>query len=354
MLNNHDVTAILIRPNPKLLSIKSYYSYKDEFVKRIYLPYKARGRKITSVGVFDHIMYTLFSVAMLPKALGSDVVIFITPSYFHTIIIPILKLFRKKVYTVVLDPQEVLKRGAETSFFKKIYYELASCLERMTIKKSDKVFAVSTYLLNEYKKLNKNVFYVPNGADNMYIKKIKAKKASRQFTIAYFGSLDPWRGVKNLVSAFQKIEKTHDVKLVLLGGGAQEEEIRKMARNSKNIYVSGFIKHQDAIAICKGADLLVIPFMDSPILYKTMPIKTFEYIACGVPIVVTDTGEHANIIKRFGSGIAVSPTEAGIADGLSKILRDKKLYRKLKKNAEKASDEVDFRRTRKPFFDAFN
>ena len=87
MLNRHRVTTMLIKSNPKLLSIKSYHSYSDDFVKKIYLPYTIRGKKIASVGLIDHILYTISSILILPLALLHDIVIFTTPSYFHTIII---------------------------------------------------------------------------------------------------------------------------------------------------------------------------------------------------------------------------------------------------------------------------
>lgn len=353
MLKNHRIRALLIRPNERLMSIKSYYSYSEKHVKPIYLPYKIRGRGVASVGIFDHIFYTLSSIALIPAALMHDVIVFVTPSYFHTVTIPILKLFGKKVYVVVLDPQEVLKKNAESSLAKKIYYDIASYLEYMTIKKSDKVFAVSTYLCNQYKKLNKNVFYVPNGADVDYIDKIKPKKILGKTCIAFFGSLDHWRGVDILVEAFMKIKKKYKINLLLLGGGKEEEKIRNMCKGHDNIYISGFIRHKDAIALCKGSQILVIPFRKSPMLYKTMPIKTFEYVACGVPVVTTDTGEHADIIQKLGVGIATEPTPKNIANGLEKLLGNKSYYNKLKNNCTQAKSKVDYKFTRRLFVQEF-
>ncbi|MBI4153738.1 glycosyltransferase, partial [Candidatus Woesearchaeota archaeon] len=301
LLDKHDVTALLIRPNPKLMAIKSYHSYSDDCIRKIYLPYKARGRNVASVGLFDHVMYTLYSLLTLPIALVNDAVIFVTPSYFHTIAIPILKLFGKKIYVIVIDPQEVLRETAKKGVMARLYFWIASYLEYVAVKKADKVFAVSTYLKNKYSKWNRHVFLTPNGADTEYIGKIRPARSDRRFTIAYFGSFDKYRGVDILAEAFLKI-KRKNARLLLLGGGKEESNIREICKGSKNIYISGFIRHQDAIAMCKSADVLVIPFRKSPILYMTSPIKTFEYSACGVPVIATDTGEHADIIKNLGGG----------------------------------------------------
>jgi len=286
---------------------------------------------------------------MLPFALMQDAIIFVAPSYFHTCIIPILKFFRKKVYVIVLDPQEVLKQSAESSIFAKLYFKAASYLEYAAVKKSDKVFAVSSYLKNKYRKWNKNTFYTPNGADVDYIAKIKPRSVSSRPTITYFGSFDRWRGVDILVNAFKRVGKKYNVRLLLLGGGKEENSIREMCRGSKNVHISGFIKHRNAIALCKASQVLVIPYRKSPILYKTMPIKTFEYVACGVPIIVTDTGEHADIIKRLGVGVVVKPGATSLAKGVDKLLNNTKFYRKIKNNCIKNRQKVDYKFTRKSF-----
>lgn len=354
LLKKHNVKAVLIRPNPKLLSIKSYHSYDDSFVQKIYLPFKARGRKVATVGIFEHIYYTIFSFLLLPIALLQDVVLFVTPSYFHTSITPLLKLFRKKVYIIVLDPQEVLKKTAAKNIFFSIYFKIAAFLERMAIMKADKVFVVSTYLRNSYEKLNSHVYYAPSGTDVTYIDGIEPKRMFKETTITYLGSFDYYRGVDILVEAFKKIGQKYKAKLVLLGGGNEEERIKKLAAGSDNIFISGFIPHKKAIAICKGSDILVMPFRNSPILFKTFSLKFFEYVACGVPIIVTDTGEHASWTKKLGAGLVVKNSAEEICAGLEKLVNDKALYRKLKENSRKNKSMVDFKTTRKDFIREFS
>lgn len=351
LLENHKVTAILAGTNPKLSNIKSYHSFPVKHVKALYVPYRMGGEKVSSTGMKDHILYTLFSIFTLPIAITNDAAVYITPSFFHTITIPVMKFFGKKVYLVVLDPQEVLRKNVEGKPLGRMYYRIAKYLEHAAIKKSDKVFAVSTYLWNSYRKINKNTYYVPNGADVAHISEIIPKKISAKPTITFFGSLDHWRGVDLLVAAFKKLEKKHAINLAILGGGKEEKTLRDMCKHWKNIHMSGFINHREAIAVCKASEILVIPYRDSPILYKTMPIKTFEYMACGVPIVVTDTGEHADIIKKMGCGLAVNPDSNSLARGIEKLLSDRKLYIKLKRNCMEKRSEVDYRKQRKAFRD---
>ena len=354
LLKGHNVKAVLIRPNPKLMSIKSYHSYDESFVQKIYLPFKARGRKIASVGIFEHFFYTLFAFMLLPVALMQDVIIFVVPSYFHTIIIPFLKLFGKKIYIIVIDPQEVLKETAEKNKLFKIYFKLATFLEHLAIRKADKVFVVSMYLKNNYSGLNENVYYAPSGTDTEYISKIRPKRMFKMTTIAYLGSFDFYRGVDILVNAFKKIERKYRIKLVLLGGGKEEKNIIRLSENSKNIYISGFLQHQKALSICKSSDILVIPFRNSPILFKTFSLKTFEYIALGIPIIVTNTGEHAKLVKNLKCGIVTEPNPESISKAIENLLSNKKLYNTIKKNCQMNRNLVDYKITRNKFLEAFN
>ncbi|MBI2578446.1 MAG: glycosyltransferase [Candidatus Aenigmarchaeota archaeon] len=345
------VTVMLFRKG-KRMSIKSYTSYSDAHVRKIIIPFPLRGRKITEVGPADHLVYTFTLFLLLPLLLLQDLIIFMTPTFFTALTMPFLKLFGKKVYVVCVDPQTALYHTYQKrkSPLIGLYWMFSRYLEIMAVRTADSVFVVSEHLKKEYSRYNENVFLAMNGADLASIEKIKPKRMWKEFTIAYFGSFDPWRGVDMLVKAFKKVEKKRKSRLLLLGGGSQEASIRGLAGNDKNIHITGYINHDKAIEYLKGSDLTVVPFRDDPILKETLSIKPFEYMACGNPILITNTGQHADVVKSFGSGILVEPNEHDMADAIVKIIDDKKLYKKLKENSMKARKEVDFRKTRQAFY----
>lgn len=349
MLQNK-LTILLFKENPRMITIKSYKPLREDHVSKILIPFKMIGRGTTETRLPYHFIYTIASFLLLPLILLHSASVFVTPSFFYTMIIPILKLFRKRIYLIVVDPQDVLYRTYRErgSFLVGLYWKFSRAMELMAVRSATKIFAVSQYLVDECKKYNTNVFLTPNGADTDSISKIKPKRMFKEFTIAYFGSFDEWRGVDMLIEAFKKL-RNRRFKLLLLGGGSQEQDLRKLAKGDKNIYISGYIDHDEAIAYCKGADILVIPFRETPILRKTSSIKTFEYIACGVPIVATDTGEHAEWISKLGCGKIAKPTAGSIATVLSKLAENKEEYLQLSKNCKDAVEKVDYRNLRKDF-----
>src|SRR3989344_2981334 len=361
MLPDYRVASLFLRENKKLLAIRSYSSYPEDHVKKIYLPFAVRGKKVAAVGPLDHILYTLSCFLLLPLMLFYDAVIFVVPTFLTTSIMPVLKLFGKKIYVISLDPQDVLletyKKNRKPHVW--IYVKISCFLEKLAMRSATKIFTVSNYLKNQYSKYNQNIYVTPNGADTRRIEKIEKKKMFNGFTIAYFGSLDTWRGVDMLADAFVKLRnsragKKARVKLLLLGGGPEEENIRKRFANDKDVYVSGFIDHSTAISYCKAADVLVAPFRETPVLRRTFSIKPSEYVACGVPVVVTDTVEHAEFIKRLEAGLIVAPDVDNLSEALETLIRDQKLYKKLKDNCVKNRSNVDYTIMRKPFSDEIN
>lgn len=345
------VTVMLFRKG-KRMSIKSYRSYSDSHIRTIRIPFHLRGRKVTEVGPLDHLIYTASLVLLFPLLLLQDLIIFMTPTFFTALLMPPLKLFRKKMYVVCVDPQTALYRTYEKSRNPAVwlYWVFSRYLEIMAVRMADAVFVVSDYLYKDYSRYNRNVFIAMNGADLAYIERIRPKRMWKEFTIAYFGSFDPWRGVDVLVRAFQKLEKKKKARLLLLGGGSEESRIRAMAAGDSNIHITGYIDHEKAVSYLKGADMLVVPFRDDAILKETLSIKPFEYIACGNPIVITDTGQHADLVRAMDVGVLAEPNEDSLASAMIRLISDKKLYQKLKRNASKARQDVDFRRTRESFY----
>src|SRR3989338_6326924 len=91
MLPDYRVASLFLRENKKLLAIRSYSSYPEDHVKKIYLPFAVRGKKVAAVGPLDHILYTLSCFLLLPLMLFYDAVIFVVPTFLTTSIMPVLK-----------------------------------------------------------------------------------------------------------------------------------------------------------------------------------------------------------------------------------------------------------------------
>ena len=66
-----------------------------------------------------------------------------------------------------------------------------------------------------------------------------------------------------------------------------------------------------------------------------MPVKLFEYLSYGLPIVATDCTEMADFVRRNRTGIVVQDNPLSLAEGVLRIVRDQDFYRELKSNAKR-------------------
>ena len=280
-----------------------------------------------------------------------SVFVFISPPYFHFPSLLILRILRKRVVTVVVDMygEIALEKMWQAPLYKKILRRLSfpiyELTERMSIKLNNAVFYSPISLTGKYKGLNKNVYRVRNGANVEKISRIKPKTYEKE-TIFYMGGFPRWKGIDLLLKAFEIVKKKHDVVQLVLVGGCKEEiqhdpELRELLDRTKDVVLIGYSPHAETISHLKGAKIAVMPARDSFVTRSLSSLKVFEYIAAEVPQVCTDTGEHADWVRKLGAGVVVKDTPEDIAGGILTLLENRGIYEQKKENCRKRKWEID-------------
>ena len=103
-------------------------------------------------------------------------------------------------------------------------------------------------------------------------------------TILYTGALRSYVGVCNFVDAFMLTENPN-YRLVICGGGADSDYIRKCASSDLRIIMKGNVSHEDAVRLQREATLLVNPRPGTHYVTRySFPSKTMEYMTSGTPM----------------------------------------------------------------------
>lgn len=154
---------------------------------------------------------------------------------------------------------------------------------------ADIVLASADKLYKNAKEYNKNTILVPNGCDFEHFSKYQAEpKALRHIKrprITFTGALATWLDNELI---YETARQFPNCEIVLVGpvyDGRYENP-------PKNIHFLGHQPYRDMPGYLHNSDVLIIPFdTENPVIEATNPIKLWEYLATGKPIVTTNIPE---------------------------------------------------------------
>ncbi|MBX4197914.1 glycosyltransferase [Candidatus Parcubacteria bacterium] len=142
--------------------------------------------------------------------------------------------------------------------------------------------------------------------------------------VTYTGSLYlyKWKGVNVLLDAAKKLND--DYITVLVGGSKKEIAAIKEKYPSNTIICTGHRPHNDIPYYLKASDVLVIPNQKGDIISErfTSPMKLFEYMASGVPIVASQLPSLEEILSSHNSVLVQSDNVQALADAIKHITTD--------------------------------
>ncbi len=140
--------------------------------------------------------------------------------------------------------------------------------------------------------------------------------------VMYIGNFERYQGLPLLVSAMPLVQREiPDAVFVLVGARSREPfvatpEVARLVRTGTLRIVERQERARMPVFLAM-ADVLVSP----RILGANLPLKVFDYLAAGKPIVATDIPTHRRIL---GNGLAklVKPTTPELAAGIASLLHD--------------------------------
>jgi glycosyltransferase involved in cell wall biosynthesis len=145
--------------------------------------------------------------------------------------------------------------------------------------------------------------------------------------IGFAGSLRPWHGVELLLDALARLGD-RQLRLLIVGDGPEGEALRQRARRpdlAGTVVFAGHVPHAQMGAYLSAMDIGVAPYCapgaDLGDFYFS-PLKIFEYLAAGLPVVAPALGQIAEVVEDGRNGLlypAGDVTElAGRLDVLSR------------------------------------
>lgn len=119
----------------------------------------------------------------------------------------------------------------------------------------------------------------------------------------YQGAVNKGRGVDWAIDA---LEFLPDCRLVVAGGGDLLEEMKAYAQSkpwAERIVFTGRLTPEELEPLTRQAAVGLVMLEDMGLSYRfALPNRIGDFVAAGVPVVVSDLPEMAAVVKRFGVG----------------------------------------------------
>jgi len=158
--------------------------------------------------------------------------------------------------------------------------------------------------------------------------------------ICYTGSFYQWKGIDVLIAAMGFLpEET----LLVAGGGRRLRELKTMAETKgfKNIIFAGEVPHHSIPGILAHAKMAVLPNINSGPSAFSSPLKLFEYMAMGLPIVASDIPVFREVLLNRKNSMLVHPNDPeALASGIKSLLQNAAMAKNISLQARK--DAADF------------
>ncbi len=220
------------------------------------------------------------------------------------------------------------------------------------VRQADLVWNNSNRMISQREKIGLPVKYsykqieVPMGSH--IIEQRPFSKIDR-YSVGFVGHLTWDKGLDLLVGAFPLVlEQVPETKLLIIGGGPIEEEIKskfeKLGLN-KRVTFTGYMKDiRDVYRSLANCAVAVAPYPRRAHVQWTDPGKVKVYFSAGLPVVITDVPAIAEEIQEKNCGIMIGYDKNQLASALIKLLKSDETLKSYRENVPELARKYSYDR----------
>ena len=169
---------------------------------------------------------------------------------------------------------------------------------------------------------------IPLGVDTERFSPLPDGPAGEDPVVGYVGRLESHKGVDVLLEALVDVDGAI---LRVAGAGPEESRLRALATAlglDERVQLVGSVTQEQLPAFYRGLDVLVVPSRPTPGWLEQFGRVVVEAMACGVPVVASDTGALPDVVGQ--AGLLVPPDDPqALAACLRTLLTDEPARREL-------------------------
>jgi glycosyltransferase involved in cell wall biosynthesis len=194
--------------------------------------------------------------------------------------------------------------------------------ENALVARADIVLAVSRKLYDRHRQLNSNTYLVPNGVDTEFFGRVRCYGKRETDTlheyrdrpvVGYVGGIHDWVDVDLIVETALLLP---DISFVLIGPALKS--LKQKLEGIPNLAYLGPKPYSDLVGYMSYFSVGIIPFKLNLLNESTNPIKLYEYLGAGLPVVSTSMKE---VVPHAAEGVVyVADEPAAFAERIREAI----------------------------------
>ncbi|TFW29686.1 glycosyltransferase, exosortase A system-associated [Massilia arenosa] len=218
-------------------------------------------------------------------------------------------------------------------------YRITRALETHAVRRANAVTTICEGLRGEIVATRgipaDKVTVIPNAVDveDFTVGGVRDEALARQLglegkqVLGFIGSFYAYEGLNVLLDALPAIlKKQPDVRLLLVGGGVQDANLKQQAKDlgiADKVIFTGRVPHSEVQRYYDLVDVLVYPRLKMRLTDLVTPLKPLEAMAQGRILAASDVGGHHELIEDGKTGVLFRASDpAALADKVSALLAD--------------------------------
>lgn len=199
----------------------------------------------------------------------------------------------------------------------------------------------------------KEIGVIYNGVDTEEFFPDADKRNSEQFTIICVSRVTPRKGIRFLIQAFKILSGRYDnARLIIVGDGNEKQSLEDLVQGldlREKVEFAGVIAHENVFEYYRRANIFVLPSLN-----EGMSNVMLEALACGLPVVATNTGGTKELLTDGVNGLVVKMKDPDdLAEKIEKIILDSDLEKSMSLESRKLAEKLSWENVSNQYIDLY-
>lgn len=275
-------------------------------------------------------------------------------------LIPVGVLLKKKGKIVVYDahedlPLQTLSKPYLNVLLRKTFSGLTNHYLKFACSKFNAIVAATPVIEEKFKAISKKVVNINNFPMLEEFCNASTDWSSKNKQVCYIGGFSAVRGIREIVSAIALVKG--EVRLVL-GGYFNEPGLDLLVKSLPGwsfVDEMGFLGRDGVSKLLSDSYAGLVTLQPTPNYIDSLPVKMFEYMAAGLPVIASNFPLWKEIIEFHNCGICVDPTKPEeIATAIDFLIDNPELAKEMGENGKRAVNEkFNWKAEEKKLFDLY-